>query len=142
VKSQLQTEMKNAMKAKDKIRLETIRGVLSEIQYGEMQKEADLTDTEVLAIVQREIKKRKEETEYAEKAGRSDLLEKLKVEVHVLESFLPQQMQAEELEAVISQLLSETGSNMGAIMKVLKERFSGRYDAKLASQIASRLAAG
>jgi len=140
MKQTIQNELKIAMKAKDKIRLETIRGLLSEIQYAEMSKEADLDEQELIAILKREVKKRKEEIEFAEKANRGELLDKLNEEIRVVESFLPQQMNEQQLTEAINALREESpGANMGALMKLLKDRYSGQYDAKMASEIAKRV---
>ena len=138
MKSKLQQAVKDALRARDQLRLNTIRGVLSEIQYEEMQKEVDSIDeTATLAIIQRELKKRREEIDFATQAKREDLLAKLHQEIKVLEGFLPQQLSADELRATLEQLkVSGDASNMGAAMKLLKEKFSGKYDGKIASEVA------
>lgn len=141
MKESLQAAMKEAMKAKDKIRLDTIRGVISAIQYEEIQTKTEpLAPDGCLAVLQREVKKRKEEVEFAEKAARSDLLEKLRVEISVLESFLPAQLDSSRLEKIIIDLKSENPSlNVGLAMKALKEKYAGQYDAKVASDIVKRV---
>lgn len=140
MKQILQTEMKNALKAKDKVRLETIRALLSEIQYAEMSKEGDLDEKEIIAILKREEKKRREEIEYAQKAGRLELLDKLNEEIRAIESFLPQKMDDQQLSDAIAALREEAPeANMGTLMKLLKDRYSGQYDAKMASEIAKRV---
>ncbi len=141
MKTKLQTAMKEAMKSKDKTKLDTIRLALSAIQYEEVAKGVDkLSDTEVLEVLKRELKKRKEEVEFAEKASRSDLLEKLKGEISCLESFLPTQMSPADLEKIIMSLREKTpGAKMGDIMKGLKDGYSGQYDAKLASEIVKKV---
>ena len=84
MKKKLQEEMKNAMREKDKVRLMTIRGVLSAIQYEEMKKSKDcLSDDEIIAVLRSELKKRAESLEYAEKDGRTELIEDLKKEEEV-----------------------------------------------------------
>ena len=141
MKKELQTAMKEAMKAKDKGRLDTIRSLLAAIQYEEMEKKVeDLPSDAALAILQRELKKRREEVEFADKASRADLKEKLSVEIATIESFLPQQMSATDLEKIITQLKSENaGLNMGSAMKLLKEKYPGQYDGKAASEIAKKI---
>lgn len=141
MKAALKDQMKEAMKAKDKIRLDAIRGILSEIQYEEMQKGIDTLDSEAsLQVIQRGLKKLKEESEFAEKASRSDLLEKLKLEVAVFESLLPKQLTEAELESAIRSMKdADQGLTMSTAMKGLKEKFSGQYDGKLASEVAKRV---
>jgi uncharacterized protein YqeY len=141
MKKDLQAAMKEAMRAKDKGRLDTIRTVLSAIQYEEMEKKVEeLPGDAILAILQRELKKRREEIEFAEKGNRPDLKDKLLIEVSVIESFLPKQLSAADLEKALSQLKAETpGLNMGTAMKALKEKFPGQYDGKQASEIAKKV---
>ena len=141
MKATLQSAMKEAMKAKDKVRLDTIRGLLSAMQYEEMQKGVDSLDATTSALLlQTELKKRREEVEFAEKGGREDLKAQLAIEIATIESFLPKQFSGEEIEKILSTLKDETpGLNVGAAMKVLKERYSGQYDGKLASDVAKRV---
>ena len=141
MKSKLQQAVKDALRARDQIRLNTIRGVLSEIQYEEMQKQTDaLDETATVAIIQRELKKRKEEIDFATQAKRDDLIAKLHQEIAILEGFLPKQLSADELRSLLEQLkLSGGASNMGAAMKLLKEKHSGQYDGKVASEVAKQV---
>ncbi|MGI6525554.1 MAG: GatB/YqeY domain-containing protein [Bdellovibrionota bacterium] len=141
MKKKLQDEMKNAMREKDKLRLAVIRGVLSAMQYEEMRQKKDaLSDDEIMAVIRAELKKRTEALEYAEKDGRSELIEDLKREEVVLKEFLPEQMTAEELEGVVKGIKEENATaKMGDIMKVLREQYSGRYDSKMASEIVKKV---
>lgn len=141
MKKKLQDEMKNAMREKDKLRLAVIRGVLSAMQYEEMRQKKDaLSDDEIMAVIRAELKKRTEALEYAEKDGRSELIEDLKREEAILKEFLPEQMTAEELEGVVKGIKEENATaKMGDIMKVLRERYSGRYDSKMASEIVKKV---
>ena len=93
MKAKLKEALKVAMKAQDKLRLETIRSALSEIQYEEMQKSVnELGATESLQVVQREVKKRLEAIQFEEQAGRAEAKEKLVKEIAILEEFLPRQI--------------------------------------------------
>lgn len=141
MKDAIQSALKDAMRAKDKVRMETIRGILSAIQYDEIQTKTEPLPAEgVLAVLQREIKKRREEIEFAEKAARNDLLERLALEVKCIEAFLPAQLDSLQLEKIINDLKQNTpGLNLGAAMKALKEKYSGQYDSKAASEIAKRI---
>jgi uncharacterized protein len=141
MKSKLQGAMKSAMKAKDKLRLDTIRGVLSAIQYEEMEKKVEsLPEAGVLEVLKREFKKRKEQLEFAVQGGRSDIKQQLDLELKVLEEFLPKQLSSQELETIIGGFKKDNPAlNMGAAMKALKESYAGQYDSKEASDIAKRL---
>lgn len=141
MKNKLKEAMKEALKAKDKVRLETIRSLLSEIQYEEMNKSVEsLSDDAVLQVMQRELKKRREEYDFAEKGGRADLFDKLKLEIAAIEFFLPKQLSETELEKILTKMKSDTPNiNMGAAMKTLKETFAGQYDGKVASDVAKRV---
>ena len=142
MKSELQEAMKSALRAKERVKLDTIRLLLSAMQYEEMQRGIDeLPDDAVMPVLQRELKKRKEELEFAEKANRNDLKEKLALEVSTIEEFLPKQLSNEELEIIIVQIKNETPTtiNMGAVMKSLQERHAGRYNGKAASEIVKRM---
>ncbi|MBX7144582.1 MAG: GatB/YqeY domain-containing protein [Oligoflexia bacterium] len=141
MKEQLQNAMKDAMRAKDRVRLDAIRTILAAVQYEEMEKKVEpLPADGVLAVLQRELKKRKEEVEFAQQANRADLKEKLAIEIALIEKFLPQQMSASALESLLAQFKANTaGSNMGTAMKMLKEKHAGQYDSKMASEIAKKI---
>lgn len=141
LKDKLQSAMKEAMKAHEKVRLETIRGMLSAIQYERMQKNVEaLADADCVTVLQREVKKRRESLDFAEKAGRQELADRAREEIAVIEKFLPQQMSSNELETILTAMKKENAAlNMGMAMKLLKEKYSGKYDSKMASEIAKRL---
>jgi len=141
MKATLKEALKSAMKAQDKLRLETIRSVLTEMQYEEMQKSVDaLSSTESLQIVQREVKKRQEAIQFEEQAGRAEQKAKLQAEIAILEGFLPQQLSSEDLEKIIVQLKETTpGLALNVVMKHLKDNYTGQYDGKSASEIAKRV---
>lgn len=143
LKTRLQNAVKDAMRAKDRVKLDTYRGTLSALQYEEMQKGVDkLPDTEITSVIQREIKKRKEELEFAEKGGRADLKEKLDSEIAALQDFLPKQLSATELEKIIGEIkAAHPGVQLGVVMKALQEQHAGSYEPKLASEIARKLLA-
>lgn len=141
MKTKLQNALKEAIKAKDRTKADTIRGLLSAIQYEEMEKKVQqLAADQMFVVLQREIKKRKEELEFADKAGRSELKEKLGIEMAVLEAFMPKQMDSAEIERIVLELKTkDPAANMGSVMKALKENFAGQYDAKAASEIVKKL---
>lgn len=141
MKAQLRDALKAAMKAQDRVRLDTVRALLSEIQYEEMQKSvSELPPIECSAVLQREVKKRNESIQFEEQAGRSEQKAKLIKEIAVIEEFLPKQMSAQELEKTITDFKAATpGAALPLIMKHLKENFAGLYDGKSASEIAKRV---
>ena len=141
MKAKLKEELKLAMKAQDRLRLDTIRSALSEIQYEEMQKNvSDLSDAESLTVVQREVKKRHEAIQFAEQASRAEEKAKLQAEIAILEGFLPKQLSSEDLEKIIVGVKEATpGASMPIIMKHLKDNYAGQYDGKSASEIVKRV---
>jgi len=141
MKAKLQSELIVAMKSKDKLRLDVIRAVISEIKYAEIEKSTEnLSDDDCLAILQREIKKRKEELEFNQKAGRTELIETTHKELEVLNAFLPAQLSSEVIEKELVDFKQQnSGAAMGIAMKFLKERFAGQYDAKVASELAKKI---
>ncbi len=141
MKEKLKGALKEAMKAREQVKMDTIRGLLSALQYEEIQKGVENLPSEAaVAVLKTELKKRKEEMEFAEKANRPEDVSKLHVEISVLESFLPSQLSAEVLERILIDLKAkDAGLNMGAAMKVLKDSYSGQYDGKLASELARKV---
>lgn len=141
MKAKLQAEMKNAMKAKDQPAVDTIRMILAAMQYEEMQKGVDsLPENVIIEVLQREVKKRKEEIDFAVQSARSDAKEKAEREIKIIETFLPSQLSSEKVEEILRLLKSSNPtSNMGLAMKHLKENFAGQYDAKVASDVAKRV---
>lgn len=141
LKEQLRDAMKGALKARDQARLGTIRLVLSAIQYEEMQKGVDdLSDDDALAVLKRELKKAREELEFAEKGGREEARETLSHEISTIEEFLPRQLSEPELREILAKWKeAEPGLTIGEAMKKLKASYAGQYDAKIASDIAKTI---
>jgi uncharacterized protein YqeY len=129
-KAKLNESMKDAMKTGDEVRKRTVRMVLAAVKQVEVDKRADMDDMAVVALVQKEIKNRREALEEAKKANRPDLAEANEAEIKVLEVFLPQAMPADELRAIVQAAITETGaaapSDMGKVMKVVMPKIAGR----------------
>lgn len=129
-KAKLNESMKNAMKSGDEVRKRTVRMVLAAVKQVEVDKRAELDDMAVTALVQKEVKTRREALEEAKKASRDDLIAANEAEIKVLEEFLPKAMSAEELHALVQAAIAETGaaapSDMGKVMKVVMPRVAGR----------------
>ncbi len=141
-------DMKTAMKAKDSVTLNVVRGLKSALKYAAIEKfgaEGELDDAEAIVVIRRELKKRQDSIASYEAASRADLAEVEKAEAAVLEKYLPAAMSADDLAALVDAVISELGATskkeMGAVMKLLQERAAGRADNKaLSSEVAKRLA--
>jgi uncharacterized protein len=129
-KAKLNESMKAAMKSGDDLRKRTIRMVLAAIKQVEVDKRAELDDMAVTALIQKEVKNRREALEEAKKASRADLIADNESEIKVLEEFLPKAMDPEELRALVKAAIAETGaaapSDMGKVMKVVMPKVAGR----------------
>jgi uncharacterized protein YqeY len=134
----LNEDMKQAMKSKDKFKLSTIRMVRSTIKNLEIELKRDLDDNELLDILSREIKQRKDALQEFEKAGRDELAESNRAEIEILSQYLPAQLTEEEIKVIVQQTIQETGASskadMGKVMAALMPKVKGRADGKLVNQ--------
>ena len=137
LKDRLQSDLSESMKARDEVRSGTIRMVLSAITNEEVSgKEArELTDDDVITVLGREAKKRREAAEAYDDAGRAELADKERAELVVIEGYLPEQMSDDELTAIIEAAVAEVaasgaegGKAMGAVMKIVQPEVKGRAD--------------
>jgi uncharacterized protein YqeY len=132
LKDRIGAEMKEAMRAKDATRLESIRLLRAAIQRREVDDRVELTDDEVVSVLQKMIKQGKDSIEQFSKGGRDDLVAKEAATLAVLETYLPEQIDSAELSALIETALSETGAqgvrDMGKVMAWLKPKVQGRAD--------------
>lgn len=140
----LQQEIKAAMLARDAVRLNALRMLKSAVGYVQIEKKVDaLSDADFLAVVQREVKKRRDSAEQFTTAGRTELAAQETAEIAVLETFLPQQLAAEELEALVRATIQEVGATdkkqMGTVMKAVQAKVTGRADGKTISTLVGRL---
>ena len=137
LKDRITDDMKTAMRAKDAPRLLTIRGLLAAIKQREVDERIVLDDGAVVAIVDKLVKQRKDSIEQFTAGGRQDLVDKEKVELQVLESYLPARLGADEIAAEVAALVAETGASgaadMGKVMAAAKARFAGRAEMGLVS---------
>lgn len=135
----LEQDMKTALKNKDKTKLGVIRMIRSSIKNAEIERGRPLEEGEVLEVVARELKQRKESFLEFEKAGRSELAEKVKAEIAVVESYLPAPLSEEELRELARQVIAEVGAStpadMGKVMKEIIPRVKGRAGGKEVSRI-------
>ncbi len=132
LKSDLTDAMKAAMRAKEKERLVVIRGVLAAIKQREIDEQIELDDTQVLAVLDKLVKQRKDSAQQFRDADRIDLAEKEEMEMKVLQEFLPAALSAEEIARLIDDAVSATGAksmkDMGKVMGLLKPQVQGRAD--------------
>ncbi len=140
----LAQELKAAMIAKDAERLSTLRLLKSAVNYAQIERRTEnLTEPEVVALIQKEVKKRRDAAEQYEKGGRPELASKEQQEITVLESFLPQPLALDELEQLIRAAIQETGATskkqMGQVIKAVQARAAGRAAGKIISELVGKL---
>ncbi|GAA0135942.1 GatB/YqeY domain-containing protein [Paenibacillus sp. YSY-4.3] len=139
----LNEDMKQAMKSQDKFKLSTIRMVRATIKNLEIDLKRPLNDNEVLDILSREIKQRKDALQEFEKAGRDDLAANVKAEAEIIAVYLPEQLTEEEIKVIVQQTIQETGASskadFGKVMSALKPKVVGRAETKLVSQAVQQL---
>ena len=132
LKDRITADMKEAMRAKEAVRLETIRLLRAAIQRREVDERVELDEDEVLAVVQKMIKQGRDSIEQFEKGGRDDLVQKEAATLEILETYLPEQLDESKLAALIDEALTETGAqsirDMGKVMGWLKPHVQGRAD--------------
>jgi hypothetical protein len=142
-KEKLNHNLKDAMRANDELRKRTVRMALSAIKNIEIDKKIELDEAGILAILQKEVKNRRETIEGAQQAGRGDLIAEAETEIAILEEFLPRALTAEELEALARAAIAEVGATspreMGSVMKLLTPKVQGRADGKEVSQVVQKL---
>ena len=147
IKEQLMADMKAAMKAKEegKLALNTIRMARAHIRQAEIDNgHADFNDDQVLAVLRKEVKQRKETLSEIESSGREDLVEQTKAEIDVLEKYLPAEMTPEAVEAAVKEIvvaMDPGQKNMGSVMKAVMAKLKGQADGKLINQIVRKLLA-
>ena len=136
---QIMSDMKEAMKARDKVRLNTVRMIKSALMNEKIKAGHDLTAEEELTVLSREKKQREESIDEFTKANRRDLADETKQELAIVESYLPKQMTEEELDQTVSSAIAEVNaqgkSDFGKVMKVLMPKIKGKADGKAASDV-------
>jgi uncharacterized protein YqeY len=132
LKDRITEDMKTAMRAGEKERLGTIRLILAAVKQREVDERITLDDTQVLAVLEKMVKQRREAISQFESGGRADLVAKESAEVALLQAYLPAQMSGAEIDALITQAIASTGASsikdMGKVMGVVKAQAQGRAD--------------
>ena len=146
LKDRITEDMKAAMRAKDQPRLSAVRLLLAAMKQKEVDERVELTDADVLAIIEKMIKQRRESIAQYESAGRKDLAGVEQFELKVLSEYLPQQLSETEIAEAIGAALAESGAagvkDMGKVMALLKPRLAGRADmGKVSGLVKARLSA-
>ncbi|GAV22049.1 GatB/YqeY domain-containing protein [Carboxydothermus pertinax] len=143
--NRIEHDLKESMKqrAAGKVRLNVLRMVKAAIKNAEIERGRSLTDEEILGIIQKEIKSRKEVLPNYEKAGRTEEIAKINEEVKILKSYLPAQLKEAELEEIIRQTMVEVGatklSDIGKVMPAVMAKVKGRADGRVVSELVKKL---
>ena len=141
-KQKLKEELKQSMLARDELKTSVLRMVLSAINYYEIQKGGagyEATDEDVMSVIQKEAKQRRDSIEEFGKAGRQELVDKETKELGILKAYLPEQMGEDEIKKLVEQAISQTGASsiqdMGKVMGALVPKLKGKSDGSLVSKI-------
>jgi len=146
LRDRIADEMRAAMKAREQTRVSTLRMLMASMKNTQVEKGHELSDDEVLEVVAREAKRRRESMEAFEKGGRAELVEKEGAELAVLAAYLPEQLGDDQLAKLVDDAIAETGAStpkeMGAVMKVVMGKVKGRADgAAVSAMVRARLGA-
>ncbi|MBL8155698.1 MAG: GatB/YqeY domain-containing protein [Anaerolineae bacterium] len=143
VKAKLQAALKEAMVAKDNQRRDVIRVLTSAVKQVEIDSQKTLSAEDVVAVLQKEAKKRRESIDEATKLGRAEIVEREKQELAILEEFLPRQLSREEIAVIVREVIAQTGvtsaKEMGKLMGALMPRVKGLADGKLVNEVVKEL---
>jgi len=139
LKERLSQELGPSLKAGEKIKVATIRMILSEIKNAEIAKRGDLDDDELLSVLGREAKRRKEAIEEFKKGNRQDLVDRETEELKIIEDYLPEQLSEDELRGIINDTIDEVGASspgdLGKVMGRVMPKLKGRADGKLVNSM-------
>jgi len=139
LKTRIQDDVKDAMRSKDKDRLGTLRLITAAIKQKEVDERIDMDDAAVINVLEKMVKQRKDSISQYSQAGRDDLAAKEQTELDLIQTYLPEQMSEAEIEAVVSQAVSDTGAagmkDMGKLMAAIKPQIAGKADMGLVSKI-------
>ncbi|MFX3616045.1 MAG: GatB/YqeY domain-containing protein [Sporolactobacillus sp.] len=135
----LNTDMKEAMKAREKARLSVIRMLKASLHNESIKIGNPLSDDEALAVLTRELKQRKDSLQEFENAGRQDLVDEVSVEIAIVQSYMPEQLSEDELQSIVDETISEVGAasktDIGKVMKAIMPKVKGRADGGLINRL-------
>ncbi len=140
LESRIQEDMKAALRSGDRAALETLRGLLAQIKDERIKRRPkEMTDEDVLAVVQRAVKRRKESIDLYKQGNRQDLVEKEQKEMEILQKYLPEQLSRDEIIAIVNQVIEQVGASsikdLGKVMGPVMKKVQGRADGKEIQQI-------
>ena len=139
LKKQITNDMKLAMKAKDKPALKAVRMILGAIKQKEIDDRIELNDTQVLVVIQKMVKQRKDSISQFSDAGRMDLVEVEESELAIINNYMPKQLTEDEVDAAVTKVIVDSGADsmkeMGKLMGILKSQIDGKADMGLVSQL-------
>jgi uncharacterized protein YqeY len=142
-RSKMNDALKEAMKTKDTVRRDVIRMALNSIKQVEIDTRKPVTPEDAMAVLQKEVKKRRETIEEAQKAGRSELAEQEQNELTILEAFMPKQLSRDEIVTLVREIIAQTGAtsanDKGKVMGLLMPKVKGLADGKLVNQVVQEL---
>ncbi len=139
LKEQLAADLKTAMKEKDKVKKDVIIMIRSDIKQWEVDKRQDVSDEDVIQIISKQVKQRKDSIDDFKKSGREDLVEQNRKEIEILQTYLPEQLTEEEVRDIVKDAIEkiqpQSKSDMGKIMGMVMPQVKGRADGKLVNKI-------
>ena len=141
IREQILADIKEAMKAKDEFKRDTLRTLNAALKQVEVDQRIEMTDEIVLPLLQKEIKKRADSVELYLKGAREDLAKKEQSEIELIKTYLPAQLSDDELKEKIKSIIEKVGKNLGAVMKTAKDEIGASAEAKRISMIAKELLA-
>ena len=139
IREQILGDIKEAMKAKDEFKRDTLRTLNAALKQVEVDQRIEMTDEVVLPLLQKEIKKRADSVELYLKGAREDLAKKEQSEIELIKAYLPAQLSDDELKEKIKSIIEKVGKNLGAVMKTAKDEIGASAEAKRISMIAKEL---
>ena len=139
IREQILADIKEAMKAKDDFKRDTLRTLNAALKQVEVDQRIEMTDEVVLPLLQKEIKKRADSVELYLKGAREDLAKKEQSEIELIKAYLPAQLSDDELKEKIKSIIEKVGKNLGAVMKTAKDEIGASAEAKRISMIAKEL---
>ena len=139
IREQILADIKEAMKAKDEFKRDTLRTLNAALKQVEVDQRIEMTDEVVLPLLQKEIKKRADSVELYRKGAREDLAKKEQSEIELIKAYLPAQLSDDELKEKIKNIVEKVGKNLGAVMKMAKDEIGASAEAKRISMIAKEL---
>ncbi|WP_103643850.1 GatB/YqeY domain-containing protein [Campylobacter concisus] len=141
IREQILADIKEAMKAKDEFKRDTLRTLNAALKQVEVDQRIEMTDEVVLPLLQKEIKKRADSVELYLKGARDDLAKKEQSEIELIKAYLPAQLSDDELKEKIKSIIEKVGKNLGAVMKMAKDEIGASAEAKRISMIVKELLA-